>query len=59
MRIAFTGTRDGMTEQQKQTLIQVFRQYRPAEFHKGDCIGADAQPNLAVQIFCLDLILVY
>jgi len=28
MRIGFTGTREGMTEQQKQTLIQVLQEYR-------------------------------
>jgi len=28
MRIGFTGTREGMTEQLKQTLIQVLQDYR-------------------------------
>ncbi len=27
-RISFTGSRDGMTEQQKQTLIQVLQEYQ-------------------------------
>ncbi len=32
MRIGFTGSRDGMTEQQKQTLSQVLQEYWPVEF---------------------------
>src|SRR5215831_5936633 len=52
MRIGFTGCRDGMTEHQKQTLIQVLQEYRPAEFHHGDCIGADAKAHGIVQKYC-------
>ena len=39
MRIGFTGSRDGMTQQQKQTLIKVLQEYWPVEFHHGDGMG--------------------
>jgi hypothetical protein len=32
MRIGFTGSSEGMTEQEKQTLIRVLQEYRPVEF---------------------------
>lgn len=52
MRIGFTGTRDVLTDQQKQSLIQLLAEYRPAEFHHGDCVGADAEVHAIVQRYC-------
>ena len=46
MRIGFTGTRNGMTEFQKQEVerILIFHCYAlDLEAHHGDCMGADAQ----------------
>ena len=52
MRIGLTGTREGMTEQQKRSLIQLLAEYRPTEFHHGDCVGADAEAHTIVQQHC-------
>ncbi len=41
MRLGFTGTRDGMTDQQKDKLIEVLDAYNISQLHHGDCVGAD------------------
>lgn len=40
--VGFTGTRDGMTEEQKSTVLEILRRYGAVEAHHGDCVGADA-----------------
>lgn len=43
-RIGFTGTQQGLTDKQEVSLIKYLTGLLPfAEFHHGDCIGADAQ----------------
>lgn len=45
MKIGFTGTREGMTYEQKRTLASLLSYYRAhnnaEEFHHGNCIGSD------------------
>lgn len=41
MRIGFTGTRDGMTSQQKRGVFMLMQELGMTEFHHGDCEGAD------------------
>lgn len=41
MILGFTGTRRGMTEAQKQTVIRVFALRKPSRVHHGACEGAD------------------
>jgi hypothetical protein len=43
MKIGFTGTRNDMTPEQKATFLREILKLTPiAEFHHGDCVGADA-----------------
>jgi len=39
--ISFTGTREGMTDEQKATVEKILRKIRPAWIVHGDCVGAD------------------
>ena len=55
--IGFTGTREGMTEHQKETLRMVLTaaalQGDPVIIHHGDCKGADAEAHeIALAVGC-------
>jgi hypothetical protein len=43
MIIGFTGTRNGMTDEQKKNVGEALVSMEPTEVHHGDCIGADAE----------------
>lgn len=43
MKLGFTGSREGMTDEQKETVRRLLHELKPSEVHHGDCIGADAQ----------------
>lgn len=45
MKIGFTGTRKGMTRRQKRQFEGIIQKLGPAEFHHGDCIGADSDAH--------------
>ncbi|MDA8745234.1 hypothetical protein N9N28_11420 [Rubripirellula amarantea] len=42
MKIGFTGSRNGMTKEQKDYIGELLKQLAPTEAHHGDCVGADA-----------------
>jgi hypothetical protein len=46
MIVGFTGTQQGMTDEQKEKLKQFFLSFPPSELHHGDCIGADNDAHL-------------
>lgn len=41
MRVGFTGTRLGMTDEQRMQVRSILETLGASEFHHGDCIGAD------------------
>jgi hypothetical protein len=60
MKIGFTGTQRGMTDEQKQTLRGYLRNQvmvRPEEFHHGDCIGADQQAAIIAYTLGIKLVI--
>lgn len=42
MNIGFTGTRNGMTEEQKHEVETLLKRFLVGHVHHGDCVGADA-----------------
>jgi hypothetical protein len=42
MKIGFTGTKEALTQYQKDTLTELIKELSPTEAHHGDCIGADS-----------------
>lgn len=48
IRIGFTGTRKGMTENQKSVLKEILEKNKMSEFHHGDCKGADEEAHAMV-----------
>lgn len=51
MKIGFTGSRHGMTDEQKSTLTTLFSLTTAKEFHHGDCVGADGEAHDIVRSF--------
>jgi hypothetical protein len=49
MIIGFTGTRQGMTQNQRISFVQNTCYFvEDVEFHHGDCVGADEQAHLLI-----------
>lgn len=42
MKVGFTGTRSGMTAEQKATVLRLLTELKPDTVHHGDCLGADS-----------------
>lgn len=43
MKVGFTGTREGMSQAQREAVAKLLAELHADEFHHGDCIGADEQ----------------
>ncbi len=48
LKVGFTGSREGMTQKQKEAFIDFISKHTITEFHHGDCMGADAQAHQMV-----------
>ena len=49
MVAGFTGTRKGMSREQKQTLLFCLEEDDFKELHHGDCVGADHQAGMVAK----------
>lgn len=45
MKVGFTGTREGMSQHQKEQFALKIYELGCVEFHHGDCAGADAEAH--------------
>lgn len=49
LTVGFTGTRNGMTEEQERMLMWFLLDLDPGKFRHGDCLGSDKQSHLLVR----------
>jgi len=50
MKIGFTSTQEGMTKDQRIWLNTFINDFKPVEFHHGDCIGSDSEAHELVKL---------
>lgn len=57
MHVGFTGTRNGMTAEQKVGFSRLLTHLQPTHLHHGDCVGADDEAaniaaDLGIELIC-------
>lgn len=57
MKVGFTGTQHGMTEDQVRAIIKVLIQLGMDEFHHGDCVGADEMAHHVAEKLCVPIVI--
>lgn len=57
--VGFTGGRSMPTPDDRLWLTQVLRELAPAEFHHGDCVGADEDAHMSVVAYTTARIVVH
>jgi len=55
MHVGFTGTRQGMSVEQRRQLVEVLLGMGTVVLHHGDCVGADAQAHAIARILGLSV----
>lgn len=51
MKVGFTGSREGMSQHQKEQFVVKLLELGITEFHHGDCKGADAEAHDIIREF--------
>jgi hypothetical protein len=56
-KIGFSGTREGMTPEQRDALYNLLYDFPGAELHHGDCVGSDSEAHQIALDFNFKIVL--
>lgn len=54
MKLGFTGTRKGVTLEQRKAVAELIASLKPKEFHHGDCVGSDEEVHALIREHAVD-----
>lgn len=57
LRVGFTGTQRGITPYQAAEVRRYLQEHEVAEFHHGDCVGADSEAHTIAQALNIPIII--
>ena len=55
MIVGFTGTRRGMTKEQKERVTTLLKNNKLTAFHHGDCLGSDQEAHTIARILSIPI----